>query len=426
MAGVASLRVPHLHRDELNNDCTEGLGHPRGLHIPWAFELDYDGADPAGDPGRPFDGLRPDDRQAERVGTWAERAPANIIGKSTNQVNWGLLAYSSTADDTCNDPQGTTSNKLVTAINPTGTDVSEILAAMRLLRDGGLPVGGGTPTQAALEKAQQQLIDTFAIDPLYHCLRTYGVILVTDGESNICNDGAVPGKPWASPGTAAAAACLRTGADNWKSFPPASRRTSGTCPDDSVRRQGAAAGRLRSDQPEDLGHRVRFRRRAKCELNYTAYKGRTDANSPGGRRRLHCNKDPRLWSCTATDADGTCTAWTDAPYDGSQDYAFFADDTRGARRRVREDHVRGRQGRLRDGRSRSRARLGVRHGPGQLRHPLLDRVPGVGGAPLQVRLHEVLAGRKPPAGLPGLGRGRHPRGPRRDHAPHLHVESFER
>lgn len=204
---------------ELNNDCTEGVGIRAGCNT-WAFELEYDGANPAGDPGRPFAAY--DLTTGTPIGgTWAERAPANIIGKGTNQVNWGLLAYSSTADDTCNDPQGTTSNKLVTAINPTGTDVGEILAAMRLLRDGGLPVGGDTPTQAALDKAQQHMVDTFAIDPLYQCLRTYGVILVTDGESNVCNDGAVPGKPWGEPGNGGCPPPLSgVGADNWKNFPP--------------------------------------------------------------------------------------------------------------------------------------------------------------------------------------------------------------
>ncbi len=98
---------------------------------------------------------------------------------------------------------------------------------MRLWRDGGIPVGGGTPTRSALEKAQQALIDTFANDPLYNCLRNYGVILVTDGESNICND--FPSERGRGPRSG-----LPPGgrppppSDTWKLFPPGSPTTSGT------------------------------------------------------------------------------------------------------------------------------------------------------------------------------------------------------
>ncbi len=319
---------------ELNDDCTPGVGIRPGCNT-WAFELSYGGSAPAGDPGRPFAAYDLTTGKPTS-GTWAERAPANIIGNGADSVNWGLLAYSSTADDTCNNPNGTTSNKLVTAINPTGTDVGEILEAMRLLRDGGLPVGGDTPTQSALDKAQQHMVDTFAIDPLYQCLRTYGVILVTDGESNVCNDGAVPDKPWGyvDPVTGTSnGGCpppvLDT--DNWKDFPPGVAddiwNLALTTPCAGKAPRPAAFGPINPRTwvigfGSDAGG-------IKCELNYTAYKGRTDANAPENDAGFIYNKDPRLRSCTAWDTEDppNCTAWVDAPYDGSQDYAFFADET---------------------------------------------------------------------------------------------------
>jgi hypothetical protein len=322
---------------ELNDDCTVGAGIRAGCNT-WEFLLEFSGSAPAGDPGRPFAAY---DLTTGKPtgGTWAERAPANIIGRGAQSVNWGLLAYSSTADDTCNDPNGTASNKLVTAINPTGTDVGQILEAMRLLRDGGLPVGGDTPTQSALDKAQQQMVDTFAIDPLYQCLRTYGVILVTDGESNVCNDGAAPDKSWGftgGGGLPSNGGCpppiLDT--DNWKDFPPG-------VADDIWNLALTTPCTGKAPRPASIGPInprtwvIGFGSDSagiKCELNYTAYKGRTDANDPEGNAGFLHLQDPRLITCTAWDSplgtDGRkCIAGTDAPYDGSLDYAFFADET---------------------------------------------------------------------------------------------------
>lgn len=307
--------------EELNSDCTPGVGIVPGCNT-WAFELSYAGTTPAGDPGRPYTAY--DLTTGKPIGgTWAERPPANIIGNSAAEVNWGLLAYSHTASDTCANYNGTTSNELVTAINPTGTDVTEILAQMKLLRDGGLPVGGDTPTRSALEKAQQHLIDTFASDPLYQCLRTYGAILVTDGESNLCNTGAVAGKPWGLPANGGCPPDISgPDAENWKNFPPGVSddiwNLALTTPCVGKPPRDPAFGPI---YPRTwvigFGSEV-----GKCELNYTAFKGRTDANSPQGDAGFDWKKDNRI--CTSVAANGTCTA---SVYDGSQDYAFFADNT---------------------------------------------------------------------------------------------------
>ena len=317
--------------EEINPDCTPGVGIVAGCTT-WSFELEY----PAGwpqdmkDPGAPLDAY---DRTTgkPKIGTWKEEDPARIIWKSRNQINWGLIAYSDAAADTCSNYDGTDSNLLVTAINPMGTDVSDILNAMRLSRDGGIKVGGGTPTRSALEKAEQQLIDTFSSDPLYLCLRAYGVILVTDGQSNKCNKGTKLNEAWGAPGNESCPPPLAppTAAEQWKLFPPG-------ISDDlwNLNLTTPCVGK----RPRDVGINPRTwvigfgSEVGKCELNYTAYKGRTDANSPNKGAGFDLDNDPRLrrctnWSPSETDPNRVCTAYVDALYDDSLDYAFFADNS---------------------------------------------------------------------------------------------------
>lgn len=308
-----------FEQTELNPDCNPGPGIRTGCTT-WEFELDYTASGPDGkpDPGPPFDAIADwaTGRPAAGVGTWNEEDPSNIIGVSREKINWGLLAYSNTALDTCTDYNTTTSNLLITAIEPRGTDVSGILSSMRLARDGGVVVGGGTPTVAALNRAQQLLVDTFAKDPLYNCLRNYGIILVTDGESNICNGttDATVQRPWPSPPPPGAGTCP----DDWENFPP--RIT-----DDiwNLNLTTPCVGKTPRAEPINprswvigFGSEV-----GKCELNYTAYKGRTDASSPLPDTGFDWLADPRL--CATKDAAGNCTS---SVYDDSQDYAFFADD----------------------------------------------------------------------------------------------------
>jgi hypothetical protein len=218
---------------EINPDCTPGLGIVPGCTT-WEFVISSSAA--MDDPGPPFDALdsTSEGRPKAGVGTWAEEGPAKIISSSRAEINWGLIAYSNVATDTCLNYDTTLSNKLVTAINPMGTDITPILSSMSLARDSGIEVGGGTPTRAGLEKAQQQLLDTFANDPLYLCLRNYGVILVTDGESNKCNNGSDPGKAWGAPGNTA---CH----DDWASSRGRYRSTRGPGSSASARRSGTAS-----------------------------------------------------------------------------------------------------------------------------------------------------------------------------------------
>ena len=322
---------------EINPDCTPGPGLRPGCTT-WQFDLTYPGPGVNPDPGPPFDAYDPAtgkprvDAFGNNVGTWEETPPSNAIGNSATQVNWGLLAFSDTAPDTCGSTFDTTaSNVLVTAINPRGTDVSDILAAMRLARDGGIAMGGGTPTRSALEKAEQHLIDTFAGDPLYECLRNYGVILVTDGESNACNTGPVANTEW---GDAGNLPCPGSGAtaDRWKDFPPG-------ITDDiwNLNLTTPCVGKAPRATPINprtwvigFGSEV-----GKCELNFTAFKGRTDANAPvtdaGFDAGFDWMVDPRLCADPVPPPGPGVhpTACNSIVYDDSLDYAFFADSSAG-------------------------------------------------------------------------------------------------
>lgn len=324
--------------EEINPDCTPGPGIVPGCNT-WEFTLTFPPNVARGDPGRPADVLDVT-TGLPTAGTWEERAPANIIGGSATDVNWGLLAYSAIAADTCNNYDGTASNELITAIDPLGTDVSTILAKMRLARDGGLRVGGGTPTRSALEKAQQHLIDTFAIDPLYQCLRTYGVILVTDGESNTCNAGPTPNREWgfagegANPPNAPCPGAQGPPTPAWPNYPPGISddiwNLELTTPCVGKPPRDPAFGPI-NPRTWVIGFGSEV---GKCELNYTAFKGRTDASAPLNDTGFDwINNTPRL--CGSNNGDPTASppvpgteCLTDAVYDDSQDYAFFADDTR--------------------------------------------------------------------------------------------------
>jgi len=322
---------------EINPDCTPGPGLRPGCTT-WQFDLSFPGTGVHPDPGPPFDAFDPAtgkpkvDGLGNKVGTWDEQAPSNIIGDTSEEVNWGLLAYSNVAPDTCGSYNTTASNLLITAINPTGTDVTGMLAAMRLARDGGITMGGGTPTRSALEKAQQHLIDTFAGDPLYQCLRNYGVILVTDGESNACNTGTAPNLEWGNPLNGNCPDTTPAPSNVWQDYPPG-------ITDDiwNLNLTTPCVGKAPRDAPINprtwvigFGSEV-----GKCELNYTAFKGRTDANAPptaaGFDAGFDWLLDPRLCADPDPDPDPANgirpTACLSIVYDNTQDYAFFADDS---------------------------------------------------------------------------------------------------
>lgn len=308
---------------EINDHCNPP-GDVTGCTT-WQYTLDYGAGSFGPDPGEPVDAIDSPvtGKPKTGVGTWAEEPPANIIGSSANRINWGLVAYSgieSIYSGTQCDIAASTNAKIVAPIDALGgADVSTILASLRLESEGGLEVGGATPTRMALEKAQQALIDTFAADPLYNCLRNYGTILVTDGESNTCNPSNQPwikytvGCPPPDPPD--------INADSYKLFPPGvaediwNLALEVPCGSTPPREGGPIYPRT---WVIGFGSEV-----GKCELNYTAFKGKTDANSPNNDAGFAWLKDTRL--CDAPDGVGGCL--TPSTFDTTSDYAFFADST---------------------------------------------------------------------------------------------------
>lgn len=313
---------------EINPHC-KPPGNPTDVSgcTAWQYTLDYGENSFGTDPGVPLDVIDSPvtGKPKAGVGTWEEEPPAKIIANSATRINWGLIAYSgiessySSYATQCG-VAGSRNAELKALIDPLGgADVSAIVANLRLESDGGLPVGGLTPTRLALEKAQQALIDTFAGDPLYNCLRNYGTILVTDGESNTCNPAHQPWKKYTTvcpppdPDIA--------DPDTYTLFPPGvaediwNLALEVPCVDAPPREGGPIYPRT---WVIGFGSEV-----GGCELNYTAFKGKTDANSPNNDAGFAWLKDTRL--CDVPDGLGGCL--TPSAFETGQDYAFFADST---------------------------------------------------------------------------------------------------
>lgn len=305
----------------------------------WLYTLDYGAGNVGAAPGEPFDpfydndiavaaanranGVPGHDLSGNPIGTWTLDPPRNIVGENASRINWGLTIYSGVGTDItagC-DYTVTPNGTVVVPIDTSDAgDVTDLLRYMRLEKDGGIIVGGGTPTKVALDVAQKAMVDTFSRDPKYACLRTYGVILVTDGESNLCN-----------PGNLTWGTCSTDYASSYQDYPPQiaqdiwalnlERPCTTKPPRDPV--DGVINPRT---WVIGFGPEVQ-----RCELNYTAYRGRTDASSPNNDAGFDVGADldpdsgqPRLPDLT----------WPSVDPDNYQpgtgkDYAFFADTSEG-------------------------------------------------------------------------------------------------
>ena len=359
--------------------------------------------EPRRDPGPPFDlydqpggepGHRVDlpnqatwpsvyDVNGNQVGAGAvTQGPLDIIGKTAQYVNWGLLIYSTqlnfVADFGRTDEFGgdfAMQRRLVAKIDTSDSqDVTAIEAALNLYRntdqgtlaqsgalDGGTNAFRSTPSMAAMEFAKTLLQVTaqgtpqgspivddlgnsfdLARDAKFECGRSYASILVTDGTSNIgnaggCgNTGAVTWGNWAEP-CWECDACLPGSFFGGLGCPDGGPSGS-TCPDDweefvAKEAEDAFLAQIldANGVTQSLHARTWVIGIAKevgpCELNYTAYRGRTDANSPNGDAGFDYTTDPYL----PEGAPGTYDGLTSAGCTGSEshtpahgDYAFFA------------------------------------------------------------------------------------------------------
>ncbi|MFN3413535.1 MAG: PilC/PilY family type IV pilus protein, partial [Thermoanaerobaculum sp.] len=237
--------------------------------------------------------------------------PQDLVGGTADKVNWGLVVYSGNYAN-CSRAE------LVARIDTADTgDVTSIENAMRLQNVGGLPATGGTPTRGALEFAKTviQAVKnggtvqdyssafggnsfSFPPDPKRTCGRSYSVLLVTDGQSNVCNVNVNSSYCWQDPATNR---CDGTSGyrcpNNLISFPAGKSRELW---------QTMGVRTFAVGVSESIGP---------CELNHVAFEGKTDASSPNGDAGFNSAADPRLATYSLNDSQ--------LPSSSNPPYAFF-------------------------------------------------------------------------------------------------------
>lgn len=267
------------------------------------------------DPGEPFDAIDEANGNIPTRGTLgAVQPPLNVVGKNT-KVNWGLLTYrgSDDLDDkSCPDLSSVpvcsyndTSTKVCVRVpvdpagDPSnGDEAALVISHMRLTSAApvdannprGLSALGWTPMRAALQLSQTVLSETVENDPKAKCGRTTGVILVTDGNSNVCNpnndawprnrqpdgcDGRVPGEYLFYPPGASNEMWL-----NGKISYRLIRHPDGS---EEVVEDGLRTWVVGFSQDVNP-----------CEVDLIAYMGRTDASSPNADAGFDYASNPRL------------------------------------------------------------------------------------------------------------------------------------
>ena len=294
--------------------------------------------------------------------SWTQNAHRDVVGSTKDQVNWGLMTFNFECSPQPCSPISTY-NPLVNVVTiDTGPgDVTAIEGYMRLNYFNsppypGLGANGGTPTVGAIGAADSSLATTWHADPKQACNRAYGVILCTDGQSNITNTGNPADTEWdlttpLSPLLPGQTPCsVDVNGVAFTNFPPgaaeatylnAHQRVLGST--DAIIRARTFAIGISTDI-------------SRCELNRTAYRGRTDANAKkkdagfvlydvgdplvlrGDIRLPHINPSPETAGTTVpTDESGPGLPPAPNRYTPDKpvptaadllDYAFFANDAR--------------------------------------------------------------------------------------------------
>lgn len=248
--------------------------------------------------------------------------PQDLIGKTSNKVNWGMLWFESAdnastatsvpptvqviSDDTA---QGPAITAIEAAFSTVYTSTADTTVA------GGLNPYYGTNTQYGLDYAKYSLTQTFNTDTKGNCGRLYATILVTDGQSNICNPN---DSEW--PNTCSG---LTTGSTSttWQNYPPG--RTDELFLKTGDRYEGCSPTNYdNSTSPTNvqtfaIGVSSNV---AACELDLDAYFGRTDASAQSASQWQGSARLPQ------NNQTGTTTTLANYKPGGGH-YAFFPDAT---------------------------------------------------------------------------------------------------
>ena len=301
---------------------------------------------------------------------WEVLTPADVVGKTASQVNWGLMTYqfpdfsSGCADDASN------YHILVPIVSDDSGDVTAIEDYLRLKyyssgAHPGLGADGGTPTKRALTLAGQSLKSSWDVDPKKKCARPWGVILCTDGLSNICNEGVAPDEEWGFPGIPndpildwdpTAPGYPVSGWANPPNLPPCEADVNGA---DFIHYPPGAAEAIYNlalkDPTDPAAAVIKPRTYAigispevgACELNRVAYRGRSDKSAPSTKGDAgfllydpaevaagRCTGDPDLPHLDVATGDESGPGPAPSPNHFRQDqtpakvgdYAFFALD----------------------------------------------------------------------------------------------------
>jgi len=197
--------------------------------------------------------------------------PQKLIERSKGFVNWGILSFASSS---C--------TLQYTSVTPVSDDdpavqdalfTSSIRSKLSYVSAGGARSQGGTPTRGALQQASSELQAALNSDAST-CQRTYGVVLLTDGESNCGNPG---DSEWGSSCPTTTASC-----SDCPDYPPGIADTNWTT---GISKSGVTT-HLRT-YVIGISSDV-----SACELDHTAYFGRTDANAQDAG--FSTDADPRL------------------------------------------------------------------------------------------------------------------------------------
>jgi hypothetical protein len=210
--------------------------------------------------------------------SWTQNGARDVVGNSADLVNWGLETFNIEPA-----PVGVAIKTIapVVIVDSGKGDVRAIEDAMRLKMfttggnglQPGLSVSGGTPTVTALQAADASLTTTWQNDPKQACNRPLGVILCTDGASNHGNTGIPANTEWDASSPSKPCSNDTAGTD-FENYPPGAAEAMYL--DGHQAYAGAPVIRARTfviGISSDI---------SRCELNRTAYRGRTDASAPNG------------------------------------------------------------------------------------------------------------------------------------------------